>query len=453
MNIVWTLFYFILALLLLVTVHEYGHFIVARWCGVKVLRFSFGFGKVLAHWRDKRGTEYAWSLIPLGGYVKMLDEEEGFVAPAEKHLAFNNQSLWVKIAIASAGPLFNFLFAFCALWLVLVVGIQSFAPMIGRVLPGSIAERGGLQAQEEIIALNDKPIFSWRDFQYALMPLVGSNDTVQITVKSMLNGKQMKRKLELTGWQLDGKKSDVLGTLGIKPFVPAVPPVVNEVFSNSTAKSAGLKVGDIVLKVDGVAITDWLDMLSIIKDNPDKLMTIVVRRDGKEVQLPVKVGKARLDGVEVGVLGVLSKHVDWPAGWLRVQREGPIVALGSALRQTVELTAASFSLVGRLVMGKVSLQGISGPIGIAQGAGESAHSGFSYYMFFLALISISLGVINLLPIPLLDGGHLLYYVLELIRQRPLSAEFKSIGMVVGFTFLIALMILALTNDLGRLLSR
>ena len=453
MNIVVTIFYFLLALLLLVTVHEYGHFLGARLCGVKVLRFSFGFGKVLARCHDKRGTEYAWSLFPLGGYVKMLDEEEGPVAAADKPFAFNNKSVWAKIAITSAGPLFNFLFAFCALWLVLVVGIQSLAPMIDEIIPGSIAARGGLTAQQEIIAFNGKPIASWRDFQYALMPLLGTNESVPITVKSMVNGEQSTHSLGLDHWHIDGKNPDILASLGIKLFVPRVPPVVGEVVVGSPASIAGFEVGDVVLSVDGMTIPDWLDLVELVKHSPGKLLSIKVMRHGKRETLPVKVGVTQGDGHDIGLLGVRSKQVNWPAGWLRVQREGGLNAVGTALQQTVELTGTTFSLIGRLATGKVSLQGISGPVGIAEGAGESARSGFSYYVSFLALVSISLGVLNLLPIPLLDGGHLLFYFIEIIRRRPLSSEFKSAGMVFGFMFLMALMVLALTNDFGRLLSK
>lgn len=453
MSIVLTLFYFILALILLVIVHEYGHFLVARCCGVKVLRFSFGFGKVLARRYDKHGTEYAWSLFPIGGYVKMLDEEEGPVAKAERHLAFNRKPVWMKIAVVFAGPLFNFIFAFCALWLVLVVGIQSLAPMIDSIQPGSIAAKSGLLPRQEIIAFNHHPVSSWRDVQFELMTLVGTTEPVPITVKSMVNGEQQTRTLALDQWQYDGKNPDILATLGIKPFIPAVPPEVGEVVENSPAQIAGFQKGDVILSFDGVAIKDWLDILGLIKNNPGKLMPVEVKRHGQLERFTVKVGVEKRDGRDVGVLGLRSIVPHWPAGWLRVQRKGPVEALQGAFKQTLELTGASFSLIGRMVMGRVSLQGISGPIGIAQGAGESARSGFSYYMFFLALISISLGVLNLLPIPLLDGGHLLFYVVELIRRRPLSVEFKSIGMYIGFIFLMALMVLALSNDIGRLANQ
>lgn len=450
MNVVLTFFYFLLALFLLVSVHEYGHFIVARWCGVKVLRFSFGFGKVLARWHDKRGTEFVWSLFPLGGYVKMLDEEEGPVAGSEKHLAFNHQSVWAKMAIAFAGPLFNFLFAFVALWLVLVVGIQSLAPMIEGVIPGSIAAKAGLMAQQEIVALNHQPISSWRDVQYALMSLMGTSDAIPVTVKSMVNGEQTFLTLSLAEWQYDGKSLDVLATLGIKPFIPTIPPIVGLVAANSPAEAAGLRLGDEILSIDGNPMTDWFSVQDLIQKNPGKRMSMVVNRQHKATHLIANIGVVDRRGHDVGLLGIQSKPVQWPPGWLRIRREEPIQALGTAFKQTVELTGASFSLIGRLATGKISLQGISGPVGIAQGAGESARGGFSYYVSFLALISISLGVLNLLPIPLLDGGHLLYYVVELIRRRPLSLKFKSAGVYLGFALLMALMMIALTNDIGRL---
>lgn len=453
MSIFVTIFYFILALFLLVTVHECGHFLAARLCGVKVLRFSFGFGPVLAHWYDKRGTEYAWSLVPLGGYIKMLDEEEGVVIDSEKHLAFNNKSVWSRIAIAFAGPLFNFIFAFVALWLVLVVGIQSLAPIIDSVKPGSIAARSGLKANQEIVALDNQLISSWHDFQYALMPLIGTESSVPMTVKSRTTHRLKKLSLNLDGWNVEGQRSDIWTSLGITPFVPKVPPIVGMVVEHSPASMAGFQVGDIVRFADGTVINDWIDLLTLVKNNPGKLMSIIVERQNKKISLPVEIGSVQRDGHSIGMLGVQSKRVDWPEGWMRLQRQGPVKALGTAFYQTVDLTKATFVLIGRLATGKVSLRGISGPVGIAQGAGESAQGGFSYYVSFLALISISLGVLNLLPIPLLDGGHLLYYVIELVRRRPLSVQIKSLGMTIGFVFLMALMALALTNDLSHLVNK
>lgn len=445
-----TLLYFFLALVLLVTIHEYGHFQVARWCGVKVLRFSFGFGTILARWHDKKGTEYAWSLFPLGGYVKMLDESEGVVAENERHLAFNNQSVWKRALIVFAGPLFNFLFAFVALWLVLMIGMQSLAPMIESVKPNSIAAHAGVTAKEEVIALNHTKINSWRDFQYALMPFVGSEETIQLTLKSLVNGQQREVFLPLSNWRLDGKKPDPLKSLGIEPFIPSVPPIVGEVVPDSPAAKAGLQSGDKIVKVDRKSFDDWLFLVNYVQARPDTQLTLEINRKGTIHNLIVHSGRLDNKGKIEGFLGVRSQKVDWPTHWLRMERKEPIAALGTALKQTVQLTEVTFSLMGRLVTGKLGLNTISGPVGIAQGAGDSGRSGLAAYLFFLALVSISLGALNLLPIPMLDGGHLLYYLLEVIRRKPLSDGAKAAGAYVGIFLLVVLMFIALTNDLSRL---
>ena len=447
-----TLLYFLLALLLLVVIHEYGHFQVARWCGVKVLRFSFGFGRVLFRWHDKKGTEYAWSLFPLGGYVKMLDESEEEVPESEKHQAFNNKHVLARIAIVLAGPLFNFIFAFVALWLVLIIGMHSLAPIVDGVKPNSIAAQAGLGSKQEIIALNQEPINSWRDFQYSMMPLVGSDETVNLTVKSLVDGKIKQISLPLSHWKLDDKKPDPLDSLGIIPFIPSIPPVVGEVVAHSPADKAGLLVNDKVVSVNKKAFDDWIYLVDYVREHPNQMVNLGVIRDKKTIEVPLTIGSQNTNGTMVGFIGVRSQKVDWPAHWLRLQREDPFTALGTAFKQTVDLTTTTFVLMGRLVTGKLGLNTISGPVGIAQGAGDSGRGGLVSYLFFLALVSISLGTLNLLPIPMLDGGHLLYYVLEIIRGKPVSDGIKSIGVYIGLAFVMALMLIALTNDISRLTS-
>ncbi len=447
-----TLFYFFLALILLVTVHEYGHFQVARWCGVKVLRFSFGFGKILARFKDSKGTEYVWSAFPLGGYVKMLDETEETVSEHERHLAFNQQPVWKKTAIVIAGPLFNFLFAILALWLVAVIGMKSLAPMVDQVKPGSIAANAGMTGQQEIIALNDVSIQSWRDFQYALMPYIGSDDVIKLRVKSMKNGQEKTVNLPLENWQLDSKKPDVLDSIGLVPFIPSIPPVIAEVIADGSASQSDLRVNDRVVEMNGKPVKDWLELVSYVQEHPNAPLQLLINRQGALKKIDMTIGRQTRDGKTTGFLGLRPKAVDWPDNWLRTQRESMIDAVPVAVKQTAQLTSATLTLMGRLVTGQLSVDNISGPIGIAQGAGNSAKGGLVYYLSFLALVSISLGVLNLLPIPMLDGGHLLFYLIEAIRRKPLTDEFKSAGAYLGLFLMVMLMVVALFNDISRLSS-
>ncbi|PJD95876.1 MAG: RIP metalloprotease RseP [Legionella sp.] len=445
-----TLFYFFMALFFLVVVHEYGHFQVARWCGVKVLRFSFGFGKIIGRWQDKQGTEYVWSLFPLGGYVKMLDETEGPVEAAEQHQAFNNQSVLVRMMIVFAGPLFNFIFAFFAFWLVAVMGIRSLAPIIDDVQPQSVAASSGLQSKQELIELNGKKIASWRDFQYAMMPLLGSKEVLHLKVKSLQDGLVRQVAVPLTRWQLDEKNPDLLKSLGIEPFIPKIPPVVGEVVPDSPAADAGLELNDRLLSINGQPIDDWMFVVDFVKQHPATPVILKVQRFHKVHTIRLTIGQQDNEGKTEGFIGVRSQSIDWPPDLLRVQKQSPLAAVPIAANQTLEFSAATFKLIGRLISGQISLDTISGPVGIAQGAGDSGRSGLASYLFFLAIVSISLGVLNLLPIPLLDGGHLLYYTVELIRRKPLSEAAKSVGFYVGLAFIATMMIIALTNDISRL---
>lgn len=445
-----TVFYFILALVLLITIHEYGHFLVARLCGVKVLRFSFGFGRVLFRCKDRKGTEYVWSLWPLGGYVKMLDETEAPVPKKDRLLAFNNQSLMKRVLIVVAGPLFNFIFAFFALWLVAVIGMYSLAPIIEAVKPNSIAAVSGFSAGQEITALAQQPIASWRDFQLGLIPYAGSDATVAVTVLDRKTGVKKTLTLPLKNWALNHKKPNVLKSLGLEPFVPKIPAVIGATMPDMPGEKAGLKAGDIILSIDGKTISDWLDLVDYVQARPNTTTVITVKRQDKSMPVPVDIGK-KLNGSEaVGFVGLMPQQVRWPKRWLHLQKEGPIDALVSSAQQTWALSQTTLVFIGRLISGKLSVKMISGPVGIAQGAGDSGRSGLVYYLSFLALVSISLGVLNLLPIPMLDGGHLLFYLVEFIKGSPLSEQTR-IGLTYsGIVLLIGVMILAVTNDIMRL---
>jgi regulator of sigma E protease len=444
--IVSAVFYFILTLLLLIVVHESGHFLVARWCGVKVLRFSFGFGKILGKWRDKHGTEFTLSLLPLGGYVKFLDENEGYVAPQERHKAFNRQKRWIRIAIVLAGPVFNFLLAFLLLWLVAVIGFQSFAPRIASVASNTVAARGHIGQMQEIIALNGKKINSWRDVHYVLLPLVGSKSDIPITVKSLKDGNISTHSLALAQWKFDPKQSDLLESLGIIPLFPKLPVIVGLVTPESPAQQADLRTNDEILEVDGVAISDWRTLIAYVHSKPGEAITITIRRQGTVHSVVAHLRKA--SEANGGLLGIGGQRSKIPADWLRMERSDPLHAIITAAQQTVAFTATTMTLIGRTVTGSLSFEHISGPVGIAKAAGESAQFGLVYYLFFVALLSISLGVLNLLPIPLLDGGHLLFELLEIIIRRPLAKEWKMRGIFFGMLLVILLTLIALYNDLA-----
>jgi regulator of sigma E protease len=449
---VMTLFYFFLALLILITVHEFGHFWVARKCGVKVLRFSFGFGKVLFSWRDKKQTEYAFSAFPLGGYVKMLDETEEAVPQNERHLAFNNQAVYKKTAIVLAGPLFNFIFAILALWLMNVIGISSLAPIIGSVKQDSIAAHAGVKPNQEVLAVNGEKVSSWRQFQYAIIPIIGTSSPLKLSVKSNRTNQQQTLALDLSNWQLDSKNPDILTSFGIEPYIPKVPPIVGTVVEGMPAQSAGIKTGDIILSMNEEPIDDWFKLVQKVQNSPGESLRLTVLRGKKRLTFEIRPVTKTLNKQTVGFIGLTSKKYEWPKQWFRTHRYSPIMALKKAIIQTMNLSITTVKMIGRLIIGKISFKTISGPIGIAQGAGQSAQGGMAYYLSFLALVSISLGVLNLLPIPMLDGGHLLYYFVEIIIRREVSEQAKALGFNIGLILLITLMILAVFNDVSRLVG-
>lgn len=451
-SILFSIFAFVFALAILITFHEFGHFIVARALGVKVLRFSIGFGKALWKRTSKAGVEYVVAAVPLGGYVKMLDETEGPVPEDQLHLAFNRKPLATRIAVVVAGPLFNIFFAIFAYWLMFVIGVMTIAPVIGKVQVNSIAANAGLRQGQEFLAINGSDTSSWKSVRLALVSHIGEGNIVDVTMKDRATNAIEEHKLDLKTWQLDAQQPDFIRSLGIEPYLPEIPAVVASVTPGEPAMMAGIQKGDKIVKVDDKAVKDWKQFVSYIRVRPRQLVRVTVERDSKFVTLKLTPRvKRESNHQDIGFIGVRSEPVSWPEDLLRNEQFSIGKAWLPALKETGFIASMSFELLGKLIVGHVPLQSISGPVGIAMGAGKSASIGFAYYLSFLGLVSVSLAIINILPIPILDGGHLLFYLIELFRGRPLSEKTRLISQKIGLFFLLALMALAIYNDVIRIL--
>lgn len=452
MQILVSLIAYIVAIGVLVTAHEFGHFIVARRLGIKVLRFSIGFGKPLYTWRRKGDdTEYVLAAIPLGGYVKMLDEREGEVAPAELPRAFNRQRLWKRYAVVLAGPVFNLLFAVLAYWVIFMAGVTSLKPVVGYVMPDSIAAKAGMKAGDQILSVSGRDTATWDDTQLDLFREVLRGGDIPLTVQDAA-GSRRSLALVVTEPEKLTEPNEMLTGLGLS-IVPQAP-VVAQVAPGDAAAAAGLKVGDRIVSVDGAPVLSWLDVVRILRTSPGKTLILLVVRDGRSLGLTLRVGSIIEKGVTVGHVGVAGPLV--PPGFydsLRVeQRYNPPAALWQGLARTVDMSWLTLDAAWNMLLGKVSWHNISGPIDIAQYAGYAAESGLVVFLDFLAFVSISLGVLNLLPIPVLDGGHLLYFTVEAVKGSPLSERAEALGLRVGITLLMLLVGFAIYNDLMRVFS-
>ncbi len=448
-----TILSFLVALGILIAVHEYGHFWVARKVGVKVLRFSLGFGKPL--WRKTLGedkTEFVIAAIPLGGYVKMLDEREGEVAEHEVHRAFNRQSIGKRMAVVVAGPLANFAFAIVAYWLMFMIGVVGLKPIIGEVGVASIAEQGGFQQGDQIVAIQGVGVRTWQD---AILTLVDEGlDAEQLSVDVHdRDGTLQYRQLVLNDSVDVTNPEGLLSQFGLSQERLVLEPRMDNVEVNSPAERAGLRHGDLIVSADGQDIAGWGAWVDYVRARPEVSFDVRVMRGEQLVTLTLKPDRIVGEGEEFGRIGV-SPIV--PEGLMdRYRTEvsfGPIDALLEGMEKTWKTSALTLRMLGKLVVGEASLKNISGPISIAQYAGVSASLGVSPFLAFLALVSISLGVLNLLPVPMLDGGHLLYYFIEFLRGgRPVSERIQMVGQQVGVALLLSLMILAFYNDLLRVL--
>ena len=440
----------LIALGVLVTFHEFGHFWVARRCGVKVLRFSVGFGTPLLRWHDRHGTEFVVAAIPLGGYVKMLDEREGEVPAELLGQTFNRKSVRQRFAIVSAGPIANFLLALLFFWLIAMLGTQQVRPVIGQVLPGTPAAEAGLQPGQEILAVDGKAVNGWGAVNLQLVRRLGETGTLQVRVSEPGSTVVSDYQITLNAWLRGADEPDPIQSLGLQPWRPAVPAVLAHIDPSGPAQAAGLRSGDRLLSLDGVALRDWQDLVERVRARADQQVVLEIEREGQLLSLPVRL-VGRGDGeARQGYLGAGVSGVDWPAEMLREIRYGPLDAVWQGVQRTWSMSALTLDSLGKMLFGELSVKNLSGPITIAKVAGTSAQSGLADFLNFLAYLSISLGILNLLPIPVLDGGHLLFYLYEWARGKPLPEKVQAWGMQIGITLIIGVMLLALFNDLGRL---
>ena len=451
MELVQMIFYTLIALGVLVTIHEFGHFWVARLCGIKVLRFSVGFGTPLFRWHDKQGTEFVLSALPLGGYVKMVDEREGNVSEEDLPFAFTQKPVWQRMAVVAAGPLANFLLAILFYWVVFLHGVTGIVPIVDEVKPGSVAEQAGLQPGQYIVALDGKPTPTWQALNEQLVHRLGETGPIIFSVTMPGDTAQYEYQGQLKDWLADEDQPDPIGSIGLILHTPKILPVVDEVIEGSPAEIAGLLSGDRVISADDLMMEDWSAWVEYIRARPGDSVSVVVARGEQEFTTTI-VPKRVIedDGSVVGQVGVSVKLPEWPEYLVHKVEYGPVEAISQALEKTWDMSVMILDSVKKMLVGLISAKHLSGPITIAKVAGASAEYGLTTYLGFLAFLSVSLGSLNLLPIPVLDGGHLMYYIIEAVKGSPVSEKIQMMGFRIGMFMIIGLMLVALYNDVMRL---
>jgi regulator of sigma E protease len=444
----WSLGAFILALGILVAVHEWGHFYVARKCGVQVERFSIGFGKPIWRKLSKSGTEYVIAMIPLGGYVRMLDGRIDDVPPELESKAFNNKTVLQRMAIIAAGPGVNFIFAFFALWLMYIVGLETVKPIVKAVEPDSIAHVAGVQPGDEIINIDGRNTPDWEAVNLELVSNIGGDNTV-VTVRNSSNTEK-ELTFTLDTWNFDPDIESPLSSLGLTPFRPNPTLTVGFVGDDSAAKEAGLLPGDKIVTLNGNKLASWNALVDEVVESPGEVISLAIERDGQQQTLRATIARRDTPQGQSGYLGVSPTFESWPEGYVFTHQYGIIEAIGTALDKTWRLMTLSVEMIGKLLTGDVSVKNLSGPISIAQGAGTSAGYGLAYFLSFLALISVNLGIINLLPLPMLDGGHLMFFIVEWIIGKPVPEAVQEWGYRIGGVLLFMIMGIAIFNDIARI---
>lgn len=448
-----TIIAFIMALGILIVFHEFGHYLVARWCGVRVLRFSVGFGKPL--YRKHLGpdqTEWIIAAFPLGGYVKMLDEQEGKVAPEDLSRAFNRKPVVNRFAIVAAGPVANFLLAILLYWILFMSGVSGMKPMLGPVVPATPAAFASFQEGETITQIGNEAVSTWQDARWLLLAQAMERAPA-VSVRTVgPAGESVLRRLDLSQMEGSDLEGDFLAKIGLKSYQPPIDPIVGMLVAGGAGERGGLRVGDEIIAVDGKKIRMWEDLVLEIRKNPGRPLKLEILRGAAIMHLDIAPDVSSESGDKVGKLGIGPQVDQGELDKLLVSVSyPPLVALAKAIRKTWETSLFTLQMLWKMVSGEVSWKNISGPITIADYAGKSAQLGFTSYLAFLALISISLGVLNLLPIPLLDGGHLMYYLIEIVKGSPLSLKAMETGQQVGMALLFALMVCAIYNDVARLI--
>jgi regulator of sigma E protease len=455
MTILTYILAFLVAIGILVAVHEYGHFWMARRMGIRVLRFSIGFGRVLWSRRGADDTEYAFSAIPLGGYVKLLDEREGPVEPALVSQAYNRKPVWRRILVLLAGPFANFLFAAVAYWILLVVGTSALKPVIGDVTADSIASRAGLQQGDAIVGVAGKPVTTREGAALAILDRLMDGTPIELEVQGA-GGGASPRQLQL---MIEGDRraltepGALMSGLGFDFWYPTIPTEIGKIVPGSPAEKVGLQIGDRVVAVAGEPVEDFQAMVKIVQPSPGKTLTFAIDRKGERFDVPIEVEAQRDGDRMIGRIGIQpAAGLAVPASMRTIERFGPVSAVGHALEKTWDMSLLTVRMIWNVATGDVSVKNLSGPINIAEYAGFSARQGILSFLAFLAVVSVSLFVLNLLPIPILDGGQVVYQLAEVVKGSPLSERAQALGQQIGILLLLMLMSFAFYNDLSRLFS-
>tara|TARA_B100001059_G_scaffold57640_2_gene52959 strand:+ start:2418 stop:3773 length:1356 start_codon:yes stop_codon:yes gene_type:complete len=434
---------------IVVTVHEYGHFLVARLNGVKVLRFSIGFGRSLVTWRGRAGTEFVIAALPLGGYVRMADEREGDVDEADLPLAFNRQPVWSRMAIAAAGPLANFLLAVVVLWALFLRGEAGLVPLIGAVEPESLADMAGLESGHEIVSIDGRVTPTVSAVNFALLERLGDSGRLSVAIKRPGSDVSRESSVAIFQWLKDQEEPNLLEAFGVSIQLPLVIPRVGGLSEDGAAIEAGFQVNDLIISADGQDMTLWMDWVQHVRARPDMPTSVTVERAGVRQNLVVTPAPIDAAGEIVGAVGMSVSLPEIPEAQQRRFERGPLEALWAALERTGDLVGFTFTSISRMLQGLISPANLSGPLTIAQVAASTAEAGWVAWFGFVALLSVSLGALNLLPIPVLDGGHLVFYAVEALMGRPLPERVQLVGYQMGLVMVLSIMVFALYNDISK----